>query len=300
MLDESSDTDPLIIKDIRRKMSSRFKLDLEPRKLKELLLDLQTFLDNVPETKLGELRSELKDKNVEQHGSYWYLIPPFEPWLVNYISLLIPRGSYLKPKQLKEIWRSIASLGGLNAKNLEIWSDIPQEKDKDTLVNKELPFIVDQLLHAIKNHYWVSFSLGEFDLNMQHVADTKKDGSEKSPSIKYPLKVISRNGKFFLLARFPNSSKVYHFSLEHIMDLSVIDDPNQLGSIDDSNFKSTELEYITDNDSYGETHLYMYSEPTTEIIIRVVNKRSARNDSLMPLDARQSSSVTRAVFSLHR
>ena len=176
--------------------------------------------------------------------------------------------SRLSSEQLKNLFGTVSLLGGYDALNL--LSNITIEDDKhERLTNNQLYSNIKKLTSAIQEKLQVTFELGGYNTELKLTSTPSGLDHKRNKYKVYPVKIVARRGQYYLLARFADEGKLYHFSLEYMLNINIIYRDKK-----DSE-KIQPAEQIPE--TYPLDYLYMYSDPLETFTIHVKNERSARN-----------------------
>ena len=172
------------------------------------------------------------------------------------------------PSNLKNLFGTVSLLGGYDA--LSLLSNITIEDDKhERLTNNQLYSNIKKLTSAIQEKLQVTFELGGYNTELKLTSTPSGLDHKRNKYKVFPVKIVARRGQYYLLARFADSGKLYHFSLEYMLNISIIYRDKKDGE------KIQPVEQIPE--TYPLDYLYMYSDPLETFTIHVKNERSARN-----------------------
>ena len=265
LLRESSEEHPLSISDILEKLQ-QYNIFTDRRRVKEILELFYSYSQKYPESLFTVEKIEKSD--LSNAGYNWYVVPPLDPELVEYIALGITPDSRLSSEQLKNLFGTVSLLGGYDA--LSLLSNITIEDDKhERLTNNQLYSNIKKLTSAIQEKLQVTFELGGYNTELKLTSTPSGLDYKRNKYKVYPVKIVARRGQYYLLARFADSGKLYHFSLEYMLNINIVYRDKKDGE------KIQPAEQIPE--TYPLDYLYMYSDPLETFTIHVKNERSARN-----------------------
>lgn len=270
LLTNSSEEHPLSVSEI---LNSLNQMEIYPdrRRIVDILTQFHTYSQTYPDSIFSVERTK-KQKENPRSGYLWYAIPPLDPELVEYVALGISHETRLSSPNLKNLLETIGILGGYETSSLSSHIQVENDHAK-RLENNELYPNLKKLTNAIQNETWITFDLGSYTPDMELSSEPiGRDDTKKAFTV-LPLKIVARRGKYFLLARFPHKTKIYHFSLEYMLNLKFVSNEE----ISNKQINETSVPTVHISEMYAQEHLYMYSEPLEIFTIHVKNERTCRN-----------------------
>ncbi|MBK5211152.1 MAG: WYL domain-containing protein [Coriobacteriia bacterium] len=265
VLEEFASADkPMNEAGILRQLGKAYGLTLDRKTVSNNLKMLADF-----DQRIGQLTKPRSDgKGGQQEVSTgWYCDSYFETAELRYLADALICDDRIPQKQRRDLFEKLQGLGG--GQKLTGLRDIYGARPK-ALANKQIFFTIDVLAEALSKGYCVQFRLGARDLQGKLTYSLERGGDKFY--VVEPLFLAVSNGRYYLVASYPECEKKYHFRVDLMLEANMCKDKKGK-EVPASRYALKKPEVQT----YISEHLYMYTDAAQKIVFRISDESVARH-----------------------
>lgn len=159
--------------------------------------------------------------------------------------------SMIPPKQIDQLIKKLSVLSPeeIAIPKVEFEGFIPT-------VNNQFFLNIELLNEAIREHKWVSFTMGVFWKDKKLHDSRPNQKPYRTTAI--PLQLLVSKGNFYILVRYPDKDTDYKYRVDRILDVEILDEDAPTDPADDVNIVK-----------YRSQHSYMMSGKVMDVVLRI-------------------------------